>query len=143
METGFLQPGVVQTNEDLRRGYANQVQVPAIAMCVISGVNLLMFGIVAPIMLAEAITGTNIVSEPGDQPAELGAAILGLSIALLHLLILFGAIQLLRLRSKGWAMFSSIAMIIPCTGPCCVIGIPLGIWSLTSINKVPKDVWES
>jgi hypothetical protein len=32
-------------------------------------------------------------------------------------------------------MAASIIAIIPCFGPCCCLGIPVGIWALVVINK--------
>jgi hypothetical protein len=48
-------------------------------------------------------------------------------------LILFGALKMMRLESRGWALFSTIlAMII---GPGYVIGWPIGIWSLAVLTR--------
>jgi hypothetical protein len=48
------------------------------------------------------------------------------------LLILLGGIQMLRLRSYGLAVFSSILVALPCISgsACCCLGEGIGIWAL-------------
>lgn len=46
------------------------------------------------------------------------------------LLIIFGGIQMLRLRSYALCVISSIVVSVPCVTACCLIGQGVGIWSL-------------
>lgn len=48
---------------------------------------------------------------------------------------LFGALKMKNLENYGLAMAASIIAILPCFGPCCCLGIPVGIWSLVVLNK--------
>ena len=50
-------------------------------------------------------------------------------------LILFGALKMQKLRSYGWAMTASILAILPCVSPCCLVGLPIGIWALVILSK--------
>jgi hypothetical protein len=50
-------------------------------------------------------------------------------------LILFGGIQMRKLDSYGLAMTASIVALIPCISPCCVVGLPIGIWALVVLSK--------
>jgi predicted Zn finger-like uncharacterized protein len=50
------------------------------------------------------------------------------------LVILLGGIQMLRLRTRASAMTASIVSMVPCS-LCCIIGLPIGIWSLIVLNK--------
>ena len=43
-----------------------------------------------------------------------------------------------RLEGYGLAMTASIFAMIPCVGPCCLLGLPFGIWSVTVLNR--RDV---
>ncbi len=45
-------------------------------------------------------------------------------------LILYGALKMKKLEGYAWAMTAAILALIPCTSPCCVIGLPIGIWAL-------------
>jgi hypothetical protein len=47
----------------------------------------------------------------------------------------FGGLKMKNLENYGLAMAASIIAILPCFGPCCCIGIPVGIWSLVVLNK--------
>jgi hypothetical protein len=44
--------------------------------------------------------------------------------------IFMGAGKMKRLESYGFAMAVSIIAMIPCISPCCLIGLPMGIWAL-------------
>lgn len=50
-------------------------------------------------------------------------------------LILFGALKMKKCQSYGWAMAASILAVIPCISPCCLVGIPIGIWALVVLSK--------
>jgi hypothetical protein len=39
------------------------------------------------------------------------------------------------LRSYGFAFAAAILAMIPCLTPCCVLGLPFGIWALVVLNK--------
>ena len=39
------------------------------------------------------------------------------------------------LEKRTMAVVASIVAMIPCIGPCCLIGIPIGIWSLVVLMK--------
>ena len=44
--------------------------------------------------------------------------------------VLIGSIQMMRGRSSTFSVIAAILAMIPCLGPCCVLGIPFGIWAL-------------
>jgi len=60
------------------------------------------------------------------------SGILGLVVASL---ILFGALKMNKLESHGWAMTASILALVPCVSPCCLVGLPIGIWALVVLSK--------
>ena len=49
--------------------------------------------------------------------------------------ILWGGIQMRRCRSYGLCMTAAILAMIPCTFPCCLLGLPIGIWALVVLSK--------
>jgi hypothetical protein len=49
--------------------------------------------------------------------------------------IFVGALKMKRLESHGWAMAASILALAPCVSPCCLIGLPIGIWALVVLAK--------
>jgi hypothetical protein len=53
----------------------------------------------------------------------------------LGLLVTVGAIQMLRRRTYGLAMASSILAMLNITNCCCLLGIPFGIWALVVLAR--------
>jgi len=48
--------------------------------------------------------------------------------------IMAGALQMKQLRNRGFAQCACVLALIPCLGPCFVLGIPFGIWGLVTLN---------
>lgn len=48
---------------------------------------------------------------------------------------LYSAIQMKNLKSHSTAKMGAIVACIPCIGPCCIVGIPFGIWALIVLAK--------
>jgi hypothetical protein len=46
------------------------------------------------------------------------------------LVILLGAVQMIRLRTRWLAMTGSILAVIPVIGPCFCLALPFGIWAI-------------
>src|SRR5262249_48861747 len=63
----------------------------------------------------------------GYSTAFLISGILGV---LCGILIIVGGIKMMGLSGYGLAMTASILAMIPCTSPCCILGLPFGIWSV-------------
>lgn len=61
-----------------------------------------------------------------------GSALLGFA---LSALVWYGALQLKKGRSYGWAMTAAILALVPCTSPCCLVGVPIGIWALVVLMR--------
>lgn len=63
---------------------------------------------------------------------SLPANILG---GLLAVTTLIGALQMMKLKSYGFAMATAIIMLIPCGNCCCFLNIGAGIWALVVLSK--------
>jgi ABC-type proline/glycine betaine transport system permease subunit len=48
--------------------------------------------------------------------------------------LIYAAFEMLKLKSHGVCMVASVLAIVPCL-VCCVIGLPIGIWSLIELNR--------
>ena len=61
----------------------------------------------------------------------------GFSLAelLISVVILLGALKMQSLKSYSLAIIASILAMLPCATPCCLIGLPFGIWALVVLNK--------
>jgi hypothetical protein len=64
--------------------------------------------------------------------ANIVGSIIGLAC---DVLIVIGALKMQKLQSYGLAMAAAVVALIPCISPCCVVGIPFGIWALIVLLK--------
>ena len=49
--------------------------------------------------------------------------------------VLLGAAKMQKLQNYQFALTASIAAMVPCISPCCLFGLPFGIWALVVLNK--------
>ena len=54
---------------------------------------------------------------------------------LVSVFILVGGLKMRKLENYGLAMATSILAMIPCISPCCLIGLPVGIWAVVVLSK--------
>jgi hypothetical protein len=123
------------------------VQAPAIALLInnivflVMGVGLFFAapqitkGLMQKVQEMQAQSGQPVTPVPEDlKQTPLDYAQLALKIVVGGLSI-FGAVQMRNLQSYGMAMTGSILSMIPCLAPCCISGLPLGIWAIIVLNK--------
>jgi hypothetical protein len=117
---------------------AERVKGPAIGLIVTA-----ILGVVAQIAsIIFNLAGTSIMARSG-MPKEAMTNMLSGAVGvvfnviaiLLSGLILFGAMKMKKLESYGLAMAASIIAMIPCISPCCLVGLPIGIWALVVLSK--------
>lgn len=53
----------------------------------------------------------------------------------MSLLIYIGAAKMQSLRSYEFAFTAAILAMVPCLTPCCVIGLPFGIWAVAALSR--------
>ena len=53
----------------------------------------------------------------------------------INAVVLLGAVMMLRQRSWPLSLAAAILISIPCLGPCCPFGIPVGIWALVVLLR--------
>ena len=129
-------------------GGAAQIQTPAIALLVVGildivgAIGLMGYGVVM-MFAAPAIVGANPNISAKDAEAMSGMAAMGggmyacigVIALLVSALVLFSAMKMKKLESYPLAMAGSIVAMIPCLSPCCIAGLPIGIWCLMVLNK--------
>jgi hypothetical protein len=134
----------VAGRSDLGAFARDRVAGPAIALIVTAGLGLALQIIALPINLLSA-TG----AMPGPQgpmgPGGPGAppevfisggfsVVAGLITIGIGILIIVGALKMKNLQSRAWGMTAAILAMIPCTSPCCLLGLPFGIWALVVLS---------
>lgn len=111
-----------------------RVSGPAIGLMVTGGIGI------AVQILGILVNALQIVVVPqqGGQANQALPAMLtggfGIVFGVLNIVvgavIIYGAMQMKDLRSYSLAMTSAILAMVPCLSPCCLLGLPLGIWAL-------------
>ena len=65
-------------------------------------------------------------------PLGIVSSLFGLA---LSVLILMGAARMQSLRSYEFSVTAASLAMVPCMTPCCLLGIPLGIWALSVLRQ--------
>jgi hypothetical protein len=118
-----------------------QVQGPAVGLIVtsilgmlaaVAGLLMNMFGLT---MGAAGMQGTQEMPEWVNMMSG-GLGIVQSILALvMSVVILLGALKLKKLENYTFSMIATIVAMVPCISPCCLVGLPIGIWALVVLNK--------
>ena len=49
--------------------------------------------------------------------------------------LVYASLEMRKLSQYGLAVAASVVAMVPCVSPCCIIGLPVGIWSLVTLTK--------
>jgi hypothetical protein len=121
------------------------IKGPAIALKVTAILGLVMVAI-GLVMNMMSLTGHPItfglqrMGDPNMQKMfnQLGGGlgiVQGLIGGAIGIVILMGASKMQRLENYQFAMTASVLAMLPCLSPCCLLGLPFGIWALIVLNK--------
>lgn len=70
---------------------------------------------------------------PGQMLLTIVSGLLGLAGSAF---VIYGGLQMMKLKSWPIALIASILVMIPCfTSVCCLLGIPAGIWSIIVLSQ--------
>ncbi len=124
-------------------GALQQVQGPAIGLLVtaIIGIVLGLFSLLGNVFGIGMSGLQNIGGGSGatDRYMQYMSGGLGIVFAIIGLaisgFIIWAALQMKQLRNWNMAVAASIVAMIPCIGPCCIIGLPIGIWAIIVLMK--------
>ncbi|WP_148618615.1 hypothetical protein [Mariniblastus fucicola] len=126
---------------------SNLVFGPALALMIITGMWLaaVLLGLAGNIVMLA--TG-NLVPRQGVDMSPTTIAFIQIGVAvfflLLHSLAMWGAFNMMKLKSYSSARSAAIVAVIPCISPCYILGIPFGIWALVVLSKPHvKQAFES
>ena len=113
------------------------VKGPAIGLMVVGGIGIAFqaLGIVLN-LLGVAIGGAQ-GGQEGMANMFSGAVglVLGFVGIIVGIVIFVGALKMQKLQSYGFAMTAAVIAMIPCISPCCLLGLPIGIWALVVLMK--------
>lgn len=125
---------------------ADLVRLPAQLMVIMAGLGMVLVLVMLAArgaMLEWALNG-GLPLDPGSrsQLEQLRNAGIGVTDILQALfgvavngMVIFGALKMQRLEDWGLAVTAAVLTLLPCAGCCCLIGLPIGVWSLLVLNK--------
>ena len=141
-EFATASPGTIQASPSIpapRPAGEELVNGPAIGLIVVAILGALLQ--IASLIM-HVVKGGSVPTNsqmPGQAWVNLLSGPIGVGLGLIAILmsgvILLGAMKMKKLKSYGLAMTASILAMIPCLSPCCVIGLPIGIWALVVLSK--------
>ncbi len=118
---------------------ASQVSGPSIGM-IITGVIGALFSFFALIALGIGMSFSSLWGIRNIDRYEdfyggaigMGSSFLGLLVAIF---IIYAALKMKELKQWNLAVVASVLAMVPCISPCCIIGLPIGIWSLVVLMR--------
>lgn len=117
-----------------------QIQGPAIGLIITAVVGGLwcIFGLLANLLGMGMASLDRFASDYEWAEWAFGGAlgsvwnVIGLAVAGF---VLWAALQMKELKNWTIAVVASVLAMIPCISPCCIIGLPIGIWALVVLLK--------
>jgi len=125
-----------------REAALQKVKVPAIIMMSLAPLWMIyfVFDIVVRIynLQSGAMLGIADPNAPGVKEGFMigmyGTMVVDVLGLVLQAVVILGAYNLLMLKNRSLAYAANVISCIPCISACCVIGIPIGIWGLVTMN---------
>jgi hypothetical protein len=116
------------------------LNVPSILLMILAGLMILnaLWGLISGGGRITPEQMGQIPAQYRDMVGQIQGVGRPLSVLMLVLngIVLYGALQMRQLKSFGLAMAAAIIAMIPCaTSCCCILGLPVGIWALVTLNK--------
>ena len=113
------------------------VKAPAIAILISNGIGMFIALLTLVLNLFGVVMGTASGVDQGMGLVAQGAigvvqSVLGLAIGAA---IIVGILKMMKLQSYGFAMTANVLAMIPCLSPCCLFGLPFGIWGIVILCK--------
>lgn len=117
----------------------DQVNGPAIGLIItaILGFFMQAASLVGHLVMGASFMGGNQMQNEALAKWFSGTIGVGVNIIgmLVSGLILVGGLKMRKLENYGLVMAATIIAMIPCISPCCLIGLPIGIWALVVLSK--------
>ena len=125
-------PAMSSDAEQQVRGPATGLMVVGVIGFVLSIAGLLFNLIGAPLNFGGLDHNTEVFTRAFTGTLGAISAVVSL---LLSALIYWGGMQMKALQNYPLVMAASILAIVPCLSPCCLLGLPIGIWALVILLK--------
>ena len=114
-----------------------QVSGPATGLQVTAGIGILYQ--IAMILIHLLGMGANATLGGENKMLAMFSGTLGIVFGVIGVIIgavvFLGASKMKNLQSYGFALAAAILAMIPCISPCCLLGLPIGIWAIVVLVK--------
>jgi len=115
---------------------ASRVAGPAIALIVTGALGIV--GQVLGLIVNLVQLGGGMGGAGRQQMPVLFSGGLGVGMASINLVVgivvVMGAVKMKNLESYAFAMAAAVMAMVPCLSPCCLLGLPFGIWALVVLS---------
>jgi hypothetical protein len=115
-------------------GAASRVSGPAIGLMVTAGLGIVWCLISILLNILGIGFGAAAAQNQEEQMMQFFSGTVGLVFGVIGIImgivVLLGAMKMKNLQSYGFSLAATIIAMVPCISPCCLIGLPIGIWSL-------------
>lgn len=120
---------------------AEKLKLPAIALLIIGGIGLLGSAGYVAVNTFGLFLNPNVLKPPANQAEAVGFWIGAIGVYVyffLHIisqiLVMIGGNCMLKQKSYRWAMVGAVLAVVPLLSPCCILGMPFGIWALVVLS---------
>ena len=118
---------------------SQQVAGPATGLLITAIVGSFFVFIGLLINLLGVSLGTMMAESTEEQFAQWISGGLGVTTSVIALLVagflVYASLEMRKLSQWGLAVGASVVAMLPCFSPCCLIGLPVGIWCLVVLTK--------
>ena len=148
-----LTPGSATPETGINRGAAkDRVRAPSIGLTICGGLGIAgsLLGFLAGVLILMGLDFQQPVAPLQPQQALQQFAnvrgslqIIGSAVTFVaSCVIIFGSTKMRKLESWGLSLTAAILAAVPCTSPCCLIGLPIGIWAIVILcDSEVKDAF--
>ena len=129
----------VQTPQVVGSDESRQVSGPATGLLVTGIIGAFFAGIGLIMNIIGMGVSPFIRDEIPDRYVEFWEGSIGAASSFIGILvaafIIFAALKMKELRQYELSIAASIVAMIPCISPCCILGLPIGIWCLVVLLR--------
>jgi hypothetical protein len=112
---------------------ASAVSTPAIILIVLGFLGLL-YGIANIVVVFTGVGGGAFGQQPKNGAEQVGQVVGAILPIIWGSIVTLGGFKMKSLSGRGSAMLGAIFAMLPCN-PCCLVGLPIGIWAIVTLNR--------
>lgn len=128
-----------QTSSPIATDPSRQVSGPAIGLLVTGIIGAIFSGVALIALIIGTSISTLWMGDISERYADFYEGAVGIGSSFIGVLvaafIIYAALKMRDLTQWGIAVAASILAMIPCISPCCIIGLPIGIWCLVVLMR--------